>query len=95
MRPRRLELFVRILYWIAIGIVGWVYGVLAIVCLLAQWFYILIMGRRSRGLSDFARGYLEYIVHRMPYLYLMTDRRPSVLPDKIKIFEEMEKSGGE
>lgn len=43
---RRIELLVRILYWIAIGIVGWVYGVIALLCLIVQWFYILIMGRR-------------------------------------------------
>lgn len=92
---RRIELLVRILYWIAIGIVGWVYGVIALLCLIVQWFYILIMGRRSQGLSDFAKGYLEYMVHRMPYLYLMTDRRPAVFPDKVAVFEEMEKSGGE
>jgi len=91
----RIELLIRILYWIAIGIVGWVYGVIAIICLFIQWFHILIMGKRSQGLSDFARGYLEYIVHRMPYLYFMTDRRPAVFPDKVKIFEQMEKESVE
>ncbi|MCU0632895.1 MAG: DUF4389 domain-containing protein [Methanolinea sp.] len=85
---RRLELLVRILYWIAIGVVAWVYGLLAFICLFIQWFHVLILGRRSRSLSDFARGYLEYMVHRMPYMYLMTDRRPAILPDAVRIFEE-------
>jgi len=84
----RIELLVRIVYWVAIGIVAWVYGLIAFVCLVIQWFHILIIGRRSHGLSDFAKGYLEYIVHRMPYMYLMTDRRPAILPDTVKIFEE-------
>ena len=84
----RLELLVRIAYWIAIGIVAWVYGLIAFLCLIVQWFHILILGRRSQGLSDFAKGYLEYMVHRMPYTYLITDRRPAVLPDPVKIFEE-------
>jgi Zn-dependent protease with chaperone function len=83
---RRLELLIRIGYWIAIGIVGWVYGILAFICLFIQWFFILIMGRRQQGLSDFARGYFEYIVSRMPYMYFMTDKRPGVLPDTVEIF---------
>jgi hypothetical protein len=82
----RLELFVRIVYWIAIGIVAWVYGVLAMICLFIQWFSILIFGRRQQGLSDFAKGYLEYIVSRMPYIYLMTDVRPPILPDTVRVF---------
>ncbi len=87
---RRLELLVRIVYWIAIGIVAWVYGLLAVICLIIQWFFILIMGRRQQGLSDFAKGYFEYTVSRMPYVYIMTDRRPAILPDPVKIFMKKE-----
>jgi hypothetical protein len=83
---RRLELLIRVGYWIAIGIVAWVYGILAMVCLFLQWFFILIMGRRQLGLSDFAKGYFEYIISRMPYMYFMTDRRPAVFPDAVAIY---------
>jgi len=84
----RLELLIRIGYWIIIGIVLWVYGILAFICLFIQWFYILILGRRNEGLSNFAGGYMEYLVHVMNYTYLMTDRRPDILPVPVKIFEE-------
>lgn len=84
----RLELFIRIVYWIAIGIVAWVYGLLAMICLVLQWFFILIFGRRQQALSDFAKGYFEYIVARMPYLYFMTDARPPVFPHPVKIYRE-------
>jgi hypothetical protein len=84
----RLELLVRIAYWIIIGIVLWVYGILAFICLFIQWFYILILGRRNEALSNFARGYLEYLVHVMNYTYLMTDKRPDIMPVPVKIFEE-------
>jgi len=88
-RPaRRLELLVRILYWILIGIVRWVYGLIAGICLVIQWFVILILGRRSQGLSDFIRGYLEYYIHVTPYMYFMTDRRPDIMPVKVRIYEE-------
>ncbi len=82
----RLELLVRIGYWIVIGIISWVYSILALICGILQWFFILIMGRRQQGLSDFAKGYLEYVVSRMPYMYIMTDKRPAILPDTVKVF---------
>jgi hypothetical protein len=83
----RLELFVRIIYWILIGIVLWVYGIIAFICLFIQWFHILILGQRNRALSDIAKGYLEYLVHVMSYTYIMTDRRPDILPVSVKIYE--------
>jgi hypothetical protein len=84
----RLELLIRIVYWILIGIVAAVYGIIASICLLIQWFHILILGRRNESLSNFAKGYLEYMVHVMSYTYIMTDKRPDILPVSVKIFEE-------
>ena len=84
----RVELLIRIVYWILIGIVAWIYGILAFIVLFIQWFCILVFGRRSEGLSDFAKGYLEYLVHVMSYVYIMTDRRPGILPETVKIIEE-------
>ncbi|MDD1684325.1 MAG: DUF4389 domain-containing protein [Methanoregula sp.] len=84
----RIELLVRILYWILIGIVMWVYGIIASICLLIQWFHILILGCRNEALSDIAKGYLEYLVHVLPYTYFMTDKRPDVMPVAVKIYEE-------
>jgi len=84
----RLELLIRILYWILIGIVLWVYGFITCIVLFIQWFHILILGRRNESLSDFAKGYLEYTVHVMPYTYFMTDKRPDIMPVPVKIYEE-------
>jgi hypothetical protein len=84
----RLELLIRIVYWILIGIVAAIYGIIASVCLFIQWFHILILGRRNEGLSNFAKGYLEYMVHVMSYTYIMTDIRPDIMPVTVKIFEE-------
>lgn len=85
----RLELFIRIVYWILIGIVLWVYGIIAFICLFIQWFHILILGCRNEALSNVAKGYLEYLVHVMGYTYIMTDRRPDILPVKVSIYEEI------
>ena len=84
----RLELLIRIVYWILIGIVAAVYGIIASICLFIQWFHILILGKRNEGLSNYAKGYLEYMVHVMSYTYIMTDKRPEILPVPIKIYEE-------
>ncbi|HUT38971.1 MAG TPA: DUF4389 domain-containing protein [Methanoregula sp.] len=84
----RLELLIRIVYWILIGIVLWVYGIVAGICLFIQWFHILILGRRNQALSDIAKGYLEYMVHVMSYTYFMTDKHPDILPVPVKIYEE-------
>ncbi len=84
----RLELFVRIVYaWIAIGIVLTVYGFIAEICVLIQWFVILILGHRSEGLSNFVKGYLEYLVHIAGYYYVITDRRPGIMPKPVAIYE--------
>ncbi|MCW3134312.1 MAG: DUF4389 domain-containing protein [Methanophagales archaeon] len=85
----RLELFIRIVYgWVCIGIVVAVYGFIAEICMLIQWFVILILGRRSEGLSNFIKGYLEYLVHVMSYYYFMTDDRPGILPKRVEIYEK-------
>jgi amino acid permease len=84
---RRLELLVRIFYSIAIAIVLWVYGLIAGICLIIQWFVILILGRRNEDLSNFIRGYLEFYVHVLSYVYWMTDRRPGIMPRTVRIFE--------
>jgi hypothetical protein len=84
---RRWELLVRIVYSILIGIVMWIYGVITGLCTFVQFFVILILGRRSRGLSEFVKGYLEYHVHVLSSTSLMTDTRPGILPRPVKIFE--------
>ena len=85
---RRLELLIRIIYTIAVAIVLWVYGIIAGICLIIQWFIVLILGHRNEDLSNFIKGYLEYYVHVQPYVYWMTDKRPGIMPKPVKIFEE-------
>lgn len=85
---KRVELFIRIVYSFVIGLVLIVYGFVAQICMLIQWFVILILGRRNEKLSNFIKGYLEYNVHVMNYVYWMTDARPRILPTPVKIYEK-------
>lgn len=84
----RIELFIRIIYSIIIGIVLSIYGFIAGICLMIQFIVVLILGRRSMALSDFVKGYLEYYVHVLPYTSFMTDERPGIFPGKTAIYEE-------
>lgn len=87
-KASRIELIVRFFYSIAIAIVMMVYGFIAQICMFFQWFIILFLGRRSKSLSDFIKGYLEYHVHVLSYVSWMTDERPGIMPKTVKIFEE-------
>jgi hypothetical protein len=58
------------------------------ICLFIQWFHILVLGNRNEWLSDFAKGYLEYLVNVMSYTYIMTDKRPEIFPVAVKIYKE-------
>ncbi|PKL59546.1 MAG: DUF4389 domain-containing protein [Methanomicrobiales archaeon HGW-Methanomicrobiales-4] len=84
----RIELFIRIIYSFILGIILSVYGLFACMAMMVQFLVVLILGRRSQGLSDFVKGYLEYYVHILPYTSFMTDERPGILPSSVRIFEE-------
>ncbi|MEA1957110.1 MAG: DUF4389 domain-containing protein [Euryarchaeota archaeon] len=84
----RLELFIRIVYSFVVMLVLAVYGFIAEICMLIQWFVVLILGRRSEGLSNFIKGYLEYFVHVIGYVYWMTDDRPGIFPKPVEIYEK-------
>ncbi len=84
----RLELFIRIVYSFVVMLVLAVYGFIAEICMLIQWLVILILGRRSEGLSNFIKGYLEYYVHVIGYVAWMTDDRPGIFPKPVEIYEK-------
>ncbi len=84
----RLELLIRIIYSIAVAIVLFVYSFIASICTFIQFFVILFLGRRSRGLADFVQGYCEYQVHILSYLSFLTDKRPGIMPVPVRVYEE-------
>ncbi|MDD3573680.1 DUF4389 domain-containing protein [Methanospirillum sp.] len=84
----RIELFIRMIYSFIIGIVLMVYGFIAGLCMFIQFFVVLILGRRSKILSELIQGYLEYYVHILPYTSFMTDERPGIFPSSVNIYEE-------
>jgi len=87
-KASRLELFIRIVYSFILGIVLMVYGFIAGIGMIIQFIVVLILGRRSQGLSDFIQSYLEYYVHILGYTSFMTDERPGLFPTPVTIYEE-------
>ena len=63
----------------------WVYGLIAFILLVNQWFVLLVFSHRNRDLSDFIWGYPECTIHVMTYTYLMTDTQAKILSVKVQI----------
>lgn len=77
----RAELFIRILWAIPSAIVLWIFGVIAGICLVVHWFFMLITGKRNKMLNGVVRGYLYYSTKMRAYLSLLTDERNPILPE--------------
>jgi cellulose synthase/poly-beta-1,6-N-acetylglucosamine synthase-like glycosyltransferase len=80
-RASRLELFIRILWLIVGGIILWLYSIIAAICIIVQWFFILIMGRRNKSLNNVIKVYLYYRTKFEAYLMMLTDERSPLLPE--------------
>jgi hypothetical protein len=80
-KASRVELFVRILWAIVSGIVLWFFSILACVCLIVQWFYILITGKRHKTLNKVLRVYLYYRTKMAAYIMMLTEERSPILPE--------------
>ncbi len=90
-KASRIELFIRIVYAIPVGIILILYGILAGIVLILQWLRILLSGERNESFNNIIKGYLEYYVHLISYFSIITDERPGLNPIKVKIYEVIEK----
>jgi hypothetical protein len=95
----RLEaLIIRWLYAIFLYIVLSIWSIAAGIVIVVQWLYILILGKRNKGMHDFVVGFFMYTTRVTGYIYLLTDNRPPIsggdettveYPIKLKVdFEE-------
>lgn len=87
-KASRLELLIRIPYGIFIGIIQWAWGIAAAICGLIQWFYILVTGRRHRGLWDFVVQFTRFSVRATAYFTMLTDKRPPVSGEELPLPEQ-------
>lgn len=79
-KASRWELLVRILWAIICGIVLFFFSIIACICAIIQWLYILITGKRSKSLNNLLKSYVIYRAQLNAYLYMLTDERNPILP---------------
>lgn len=77
----RVELLIRILYGIVLYIILEIWGLVAGVVALIQWFHILILGKRNAGMHSFVTKFFRYYTRVIGYLILLTDARPPISGD--------------
>lgn len=78
-KASRLELFVRFFYFILYYIVA-TFGIIFLFTCMIQGMVILLLGKRSKTLHTINRGFTEYLIEFMAYLYLLTEERPKLIP---------------
>jgi len=80
-RASRLELLVRIVWFIVSSIVVWFFSIIALICVVVHWFYILITGKRHRGLNNLIKDYVIYRTKVLAYGLMVTEERNPIFPE--------------
>ena len=83
-KASRVELLVRLVYWIPLVIVQIFLGIIAMVAFFVSIFTILILGKRILGLTKFIGVYVAYKAKMDSYIWLATDERPPIIPEELK-----------
>ena len=78
-KASRVELLVRLVYWIPLCIVQAVLGIIAMILWLVNVITVLILGKRVA--MDLVKKYWQYGAKMNAYYMLMTDERPPIMPE--------------
>ncbi len=82
-KASRIELFIRLVYWIPIVIVAFVLGIISGIAWLVNIFTILILGKRILALTKFSAMQVAYQAKANSYFMLVTDERPPIMPEEM------------
>lgn len=78
----RVELFIRLVYGLVVVFIAGILGGLSIyIATPLQFLYVLILGKRLEILSKVTTAYVRYITKWLPYLLLLTDEKPDLMPE--------------
>jgi hypothetical protein len=75
-RRSRLTALVRVILWIPLAILGFVWVLLAELVALVAWFVIVVAGRYPEGWWAFCAGLVRFSVRAAGYLFLAVDPYP-------------------
>ncbi|MEM4166332.1 MAG: DUF4389 domain-containing protein [Candidatus Bilamarchaeaceae archaeon] len=77
----RVELFIRLVYFVIVGIIMGVLAVISVyIAMPLQFLYVLIFGKRLEILNKIIAAYVGYAISWLPYLLLLTDEKPDIMP---------------
>ena len=82
----RSELFIRMVYSEFIITIISLYYIIGEICRGLQALGILLLGKRNEFLTNVIIGQSEYFIQVLPYICLLTDERPGVMPKELKVF---------
>jgi hypothetical protein len=88
-KASRLELIIRWLYGIVIGILYYLWAIYISIVEFLQFWHILIFGRRGLRLYRSTRRYVAAYTHVSAYLTFLTDTRPELTPDLTVFFKRI------
>jgi hypothetical protein len=74
----RLELLVRIVYSLILGLIAYFWAFIVGFTIIIQWFHVLITGKRNETLWRFQASFFRFYSRMFAYYSLMTDVRPPI-----------------
>ncbi|MBI5226229.1 DUF4389 domain-containing protein [Candidatus Micrarchaeota archaeon] len=78
-KASRVEVLVRLLYWIPLMIVMVIMAVVSVILFYINILTCLILGKRIGG--SFIGKYVSYSAKYMAYMMFATDERPPIMPE--------------
>jgi hypothetical protein len=79
--PSRVELIIRLIWMMVCGFVLAIFGVIAEICWVIQFIYILILGKRMDALDPWIAKVVKGGAKLNAYAALLTDERPPLVPE--------------
>lgn len=79
-KASRMELLIRIGYFIVYYIVSMIFSFLFVFTWGIQTLMILLLGKRNDGLQKINVAYIKYLTEFFVYFYTLTDERPDLMP---------------
>lgn len=78
MRERR-ETVIRLVMMFVYGVILEVLGIIATFVWIAQFFYVLIFGKRHKGMAEFYNKFASYYYRVERYIGFATNERPGIM----------------
>ena len=82
-KASRIEILVRLIYWIPIVIVQFVLSIISMIAILVNLITVIILGKRILPLTRFTSIAITYQAKASSYFALATDERPPIIPEEL------------